>query len=108
MRPTSAPATEDFLPLLASIWAVAAARSPSSSPFSILSRKPATAKLTAAARTTDRVTPTKLPAGVAIQTAMIEPGEATLCRPESSSWLVATPVMPPRMTARTIFGFIST
>ena len=57
---------------------------------------------------TERVTPTKLLAGVAIQTAMIEPGDATLRRPESKSWLVATPVMPPRITAAISLGFIRT
>ena len=63
---------------------------------------------TAAAETTDRVTPTRLDAGACSHTAMIEPGAAGARRPESKSRLVATPVMPPRITARTSFGFIST
>ena len=64
-RPVSAPATEDFLPLLASICAVAAARSPSSSDRSSLEQEATPpAKVTAAEPNTARVTPTKEPEAV--------------------------------------------
>ena len=105
--PTSAEEIEDFLPLFASISAVAAVRSPSSF-LSSLSRKEATRNDTVAARTTDSVTPMKLLGGTAAQTAMIEPGDAGERRPEPKTTFVATPVMPPRITAATSLGFIST
>ena len=98
----------DFLPFIASMLAVAPARSPSSSARSSLSSTLATRKETLADRITDSVTPTRLPAGDCSQTAMIEPGAAGARRPESKIRLVATPVMPPRITARISFGFIST
>ena len=97
----------DFLPFIASMEAVAPARSPSSARSS-LSRKLATRKQTAAEKMTEQVTPTRLEAGAWSQTAMIEPGAAGARRPESKSRLVATPVMPPRITARISFGFMST
>ena len=62
--PTRADATLDFLPFIDSIDAVAAARSSSSPPLSVLSSSPATAKDTAAAPNTDSVTPMKLSPGV--------------------------------------------
>ncbi len=105
--PASVAATEDFLPLLVSICAVAAIRSPSSS-RSILSRNDATRKETVAARITESVTPNRLPGGAAIQIAMMEPGDAGERSPELNSTFVATPVMPPRMQARTSLGFIRT
>ena len=55
--PVRAPATDDFLPLMASICAVAAVRSPSSSDLSIFSSSDATTSVTAAAPKTPRVTP---------------------------------------------------
>ena len=106
--PARAPAIEDFLPFIASMSAVAAVRSPSSGDLSSLSRIAATENETAPANRTDRVTPTRLDAGACSHTAMIEPGAAGARRPESKSRLVATPVMPPRITARTSFGFIRT
>ena len=63
---------------------------------------------TAAAKITDSVTPSRLLGGAWVQTAMIEPGAAGARSPESNVTLVATPVMPPRITARTVLGFIST
>ena len=39
---------------------------------------------------------------------LIEPGAAGARSPEPNVTLVATPVMPPRTTARTVLGFIST
>ena len=57
--PASADATLDFLPFIASISAVAAARSASSSTArSVLSSTEATRNETVAAPITDRITPT--------------------------------------------------
>ena len=64
VEPTRAADTLDFLPFSASIPAVAAARSPSSSERSVLSSSEATANDTAAAPNTDSVTPRKLPVAV--------------------------------------------
>jgi hypothetical protein len=52
------------LPFIASMEAVAAARSPASSDLSVFSRKAATRKVTAAERTTERMTPIRLGPGV--------------------------------------------
>ena len=46
--------------------------------------------------------------GVWMRTAMMLPGDAGARRPLWKATLVATPVMPPAMAARTSIGFIST
>ena len=70
------------MPFIPSIWAVAAARSPSSSRLRLARRmiEPMTNEVVAASRT-DRLTPTKLSPGVWANTAMIEPGAAGARRP---------------------------
>ena len=106
--PVRAPATDDFLPFMASMEAVAADRSPSSSPFSMRSRMAATMKLAAAPRTTERMTPTKLSGAVCESTAMIDPGAAGARRPEPKTMLVAICVAPPAIIARMSFGLART
>ncbi len=106
--PARADEATDFLPFIDSIDAVAAARSPESSDLSMRRRKPPTRKVTAAERSTERMTPGKLPFGVCARTAMIEPGAAGARRPEPKRTLVKTPVIPPAMTARMRRGLAST
>ena len=65
-------------------------------------------KDTVADEMTERMTPMKLPAGVAISTAKILPGEAGPVRPEPKSTFTKMPVMPPPIMATMSSGFIST
>ncbi|MPN59039.1 hypothetical protein SDC9_206757 [bioreactor metagenome] len=103
----------DFLPLLTSVAAMAADRSPAA-PLAIsrlreaLKMIDATTKVTAAARTTERITPTYDPGAVCARTARKDPGAAGARRPEPKTMLVVTPVIPPRIIAISSVGFIST
>ena len=73
----STPEIELSLPFRPSIWAVAAARSPSSSRLRLARRMTEPMRNdVAAANSTDRVTPTRLLPGVWAYTAMIDPGAA--------------------------------
>ena len=63
---------------------------------------------TVAAPTTERATPGMLVSGAWSSTAMIDPGEAGARSPELKVTLIAIPVMPPRIAAMTIIGFMST
>ena len=104
----STPETALFLPFMASMDAVAAARSPSSRLR--LARRMIEAMMndvTAASRT-DRLTPTKLSPGVWASTAMIEPGAAGARRPALKMVRVKMPTMPPAIVASRVRGFIST
>src|SRR5664279_5894226 len=76
--PVSTPATELFFPFIASIDAVAAARSPDSSAFfrPIRSSSEQITNDVVAASRTDSVTPTRLSPGVCAYTARIDPGAA--------------------------------
>src|SRR3954447_11877051 len=103
----SAPATELFFPFIASISAVASARSTVLLRLS-LSSSEQMMKDVAQASTTDRMTPTKLPRGVCASTAMIEPGAAGARRPASNSARVPMPTMPPAIVPSSRIGFIST
>ena len=73
-----------------------------------MSRTDATKNDTAAAATTDSVTPKYMLLGVCAHTARIEPGAAGARRPVSKSMLMAIPVMPPRIVAAISLGLAST
>jgi hypothetical protein len=97
------------LPLSPSIWAVAAARSPSSSRRRLARKitEPITNEVVAANRT-DRVTPMRLLPGVWAYTAMIDPGAAGARRPAPKTTRVKMPTMPPAIVANKVSGFNST
>jgi hypothetical protein len=106
LAPTSADATLDFA-LSASMSAVAACRSPSSSARSVFSSREATRNDTR---------PRRAPTGHAQEAARRglgvdgddRAGAAGARSPDPNSTLMKTPVMPPRMVAAISLGFIST
>ena len=93
---------------MASMDAVAAARSPSSR-FRLARRmiEAMTNDVTAASRT-DRLTPMRLSPGVCARTAMIDPGAAGARRPAPKTVSVRMPTMPPAIVASRVNGFMST
>src|SRR5215211_3134004 len=100
--------TELSLPFRASICLVAAARSPSSSLLRLARRiTEATRNDVAAARRTDRVTPTRLLPGVWAYTAMMEPGAAGARRPAPKITRVRMPTMPPAIVASRVMGILT-
>ena len=60
------------------------------------------------ARSTDSITPSILPLAVTSPIAIILPGEAGPTSPVPKSIFVATPVIPPAITAKNNAGFINT
>src|SRR5690606_4719929 len=104
----------DDLPLLLSVCAMAAAKA-ASPPSAARSRlrlanrnSMQTTKVTAAASTTDRITPRWLPGAVWNSTAKIEPGAAGATRPDWKMTLVSTPVAPPAMSPTIRMGLART
>src|SRR5690606_6886660 len=104
----------DDLPLLASVCAIAAASgSPAASAAMSRLREASrigaeTGNVTAAERSTDRMTPLWPPGAVWMSTAQIDPGAAGATRPDWKIMFVSTRVAPPAMRPTISSGLAST